>query len=340
MNQHSKGGKRGKENQNSKKRDKWNVNFGGTKFGRAYHYIRMPAALQPQRAFGNRNIPAGDYVTPRTQRHQSQSDSSQSDVKCNTQTPQPQQQTPTPSDLETPASQEQQTPQFQSTDNHDYDIDMPPSRDATPMPHAPDTDESERVYVPPTPELAQRAQQHYRESILPSDHSKPIKIKFGQEYMDVIEAVKHYLPSYYRSLLTTVENRAVFRKYYEEICRQHGCLKLGNERYCLRSWVKDKLSSKHYWHCSKSRGSKDYTCDCDAWQATDDMKCFHTLIATLADDYLKFKQQPIAADIKEHQKTNGEHVVYLGTFHPSSVITCIVFIFTMFLLVCVRFVQG
>ena len=343
MNENRRNKKDGKKKNKGNRRD-WNLRFGNTAVGRAYNYIHIPMGMRRESRFGRRSIPTGDYITPRSQRsqlqHQSQPSQSEyqtqhqsqsepkSDAKSDTETPS-QQPTPDPQvrSFTTPDSQSQQLVQSPASyDAHNTDIEMPPSREQTPMPmtSVPSTDESNRNVFPSIRELEQRGRQHFN-LVTPPDNNNnndnnneiPIRLAFGHEFMDVIEAVRTFLPDYFSAILNTQEQCVIFRKYFKSICCDHGCLKLGTEKYCLRAWIKGKLSSKHYWHCSKSRGSRDYTCDCDQWQATDDMKCFHTLISTLADNYRNYKQSKIHVDIQEYQKTNAENVVYLGTYHPS-----------------------
>ena len=136
-------------------RSYFNVTAGATRIGRATNYMHLPVGLRR----GQRYIPSGDYITPRTQRGTSGHDAN----------------TPSGAVGQAPSQQETHvstTPHLQrlaqmaaSFDTHDADVDMPPSRGATPVAPgpsastAPPTDESKTGYIAPMAELLQRAKE-------------------------------------------------------------------------------------------------------------------------------------------------------------------------------------
>ena len=331
---------RGRGNRKKKQRT-WQQRFGRTSMGRGLNYLHFPKGLQGRfqdrgiRNVGQSNAQSNAASQSNAQSNAASQSNAQSSDPSESNAPS---QYNAPSDPNTPQSV-QDTPQSQQlaqsiissiNNNGDLDIDMPPSRGATPLPpHStpaastpaastpPGTDEVKRADIPSTPELVDRALRQTIPLGVARKNTNDPKIKSRQRFIHVVEATRKYLPQYYQLPLTTDTNRSIFSKYFKQICIKEGCLKLGDSIYCLRDWRNNSLSNKHFWHCSKSRGSKDYTCDCDQWQATDDMKCFHTLISTLADDPARFEQPDIAVHVQEYQKMKGDNVVYLGTYEPS-----------------------
>lgn len=224
----------------------------------------------------------------------------------------------------------------QGTDaSNDNDIDMPPSRSATPGPIADASqltvtpaatdasiaDTSQITLSPGGSDFQQSTPQHFPSTkVLLSQveantqqEVRPALFPFRRNYINVIVAVKKYAPFYVPTLLEFGEIE--FEKYFKRLCIDHGVIQLTETSYCMRVMIKNKLSVKHYWHCAKARGSEKYVCDCLQWKKTDKLMCVHTLICHIADNYEKMEQPMVAIKPNSEQQL-ADNVVYLGTFRP------------------------